>query len=413
MSQYSKSGAASIAELTKKAKDVADEAIRETEEVEESEEIEKAEEIGKIGETDETGAPGETGETGETETGGDVPEAPPFETVPEASEEPEEGEEAAEGGEGKKAAEAEAPVPEESAPFADDGAGSGAAETASGAPKPYHERCYLYYGGKEVPQTLDVNGTLAFLTEKLKCDGGELYKARRGKDGSELIREAADENCERCSYCGVPITGVDFHRLKDGRNRCTVCSRSLVKSEEELQKIFDSVKSNMEMFFGISFGVPVAVEMVDERTLKRKIRHAIKAPDDKSLILGVAVDSKGSYTVYLENGAPRISVISTTVHEMTHIWQYTHWNRKALLAKYGKKGLLEVYEGMAKWTEIQYLYLMGERGVAAREEFITSLRKDEYGRGFLRYLSAYRLSTEPMTFGDTPFMAPNDPFGNV
>ena len=126
--------------------------------------------------------------------------------------------------------------------------------------------------------------------------------------------------------------------------------------------------------------------------------------DDKSvLILGCAVGKKGEYTVYIENGAPRISVIATLAHELTHIWQYVHWDDVKGFPKCPKNVRLLIYEGMAKWVEIQYLYLIGESSIARREEEITRQRKDEYGYGFLLYEDRYPLSRETMVRGETPF----------
>ena len=71
------------------------------------------------------------------------------------------------------------------------------------------------------------------------------------------------------------------------------------------------------------------------------------------------------------NGAPRISIITTFAHELTHIWQYTHWNNRKNFKKLPKKKRLLMYEGMAKWADIQYLYLIGESNAARREENIT------------------------------------------
>ncbi|MBQ6411049.1 MAG: hypothetical protein IJI16_03770, partial [Atopobiaceae bacterium] len=39
---------------------------------------------------------------------------------------------------------------------------------------------------------------------------------------------------------------------------------------------------------------------------------------------------------------------------------------------YGKDLELEIYEGMAKWAEIQYAYLINEVPIAKREEIITA-----------------------------------------
>ena len=87
-----------------------------------------------------------------------------------------------------------------------------------------------------------------------------------------------------------------------------------------------------------------------------------------------------------------MSSLMTLVHEMTHIWQYLNWDMDAIRRKYGAEMELEVYEGMAKWSEIQYAYLMGETAEAKRAEICTRVRQDEYGRGFVKYLTRYPMS---------------------
>ena len=71
---------------------------------------------------------------------------------------------------------------------------------------------------------------------------------------------------------------------------------------------------------------------------------------------------------------------------------------------------LLIYEGMAKWAEIQYLYLIGETNVARREELITRARNDEYGIGFRLYEEHYPLSREVMICDETPFTPDRYPF---
>ena len=58
---------------------------------------------------------------------------------------------------------------------------------------------------------------------------------------------------------------------------------------------------------------------------------------------------------------------------------------------------------MAKWVEIQYVYLIGETNVEKREEYITRNRQDAYGIDFCLYEDQYPLSREAMACEDTPF----------
>lgn len=279
-------------------------------------------------------------------------------------------------------------------------------------PVPYHERYYLKYREGKRSTPLDLEGTKAFLKE-LGFDGGELRQAREGKDCAESYRNADKNkgNQMRCSYCGTEIAGVEFFRLPDGRMRCTTCSSTVVKTKAEVEELCQRVITNMDKFFGATIKVPVSIEVTDERKLKKKVGVPLGTKDTQSLlILGVAINKKKKYSIILENGAPRISLMATFAHELTHIWQYTNWDNKKNFKKCHKSKRLLIYEGMAKWAEIQYLYLIGETNVAKREESITRNRQDEYGVGFCLYEDRFPLSREAMSCEETPFTPDRYPF---
>ena len=277
---------------------------------------------------------------------------------------------------------------------------------------PYHERYYLKYREGKRNTALDLDGTKSFLQE-IGFDGGELRQAREGKNCAENMRNT-DKNKNNqmfCSYCGTELSGVEFFRLPDGRMRCNTCSNTVVKSKAEVEAMCKRVIENMDSFFGARIDVPVSIEVADERKLKKKLGIPLDTRDSQSmLILGVAVNKKQKYSIILENGAPRISLIATFAHELTHIWQYTHWDNNKNLKKCPKSKRLLIYEGMAKWVEIQYLYLVGETNVARREEYITRNRQDEYGIGFCLYEDRYPLSREAMFCEETPFTPNSYPF---
>jgi hypothetical protein len=296
------------------------------------------------------------------------------------------------------------PVQEISAPQAE------TPNPAIGEPVPYHQRYYLKYREGKRNAPMDLEGTRAFL-QGLGFDGGELRKARDGKNCAEQYRNADRERTQQCcSYCGTEIAGVEFYRMRDGRMRCTTCSNTVLKTKAEVEQICRRVLDNLNNFFGASIDVPIAIEVTEERKLKKKIGVPLGTRDGQSiLVLGVAVNKKGKYSIILENGAPRISVIATLAHELTHIWQYTHWDNRKNFPECPKNKRLLIYEGMAKWVEIQYLYLIGETNVAKREEFITRNRQDEYGLGFLMYEDQYPLSREAMSSDSTPFTTDSYP----
>lgn len=279
-------------------------------------------------------------------------------------------------------------------------------------PIPYHERYYLKYHEGKRSVALDLEGTRAFLQE-LGFDGGELRKARKGTSCAETFRNA-DKNKNNqmfCSYCGAEIAGVEFSRMPDGRMRCTTCSNTVITTKAEAEVLCQRVIDNMDHFFGALLDVSVSVEILEERKIKKRLKVSLDRGDSQSmLILGAAINKRGKFNIVLENGAPRISTIATFAHELTHIWQYTHWDNNKKLKKCPKNLRLLLYEGMAKWAEIQYLYLIGETNVARREEYITRNRQDEYGIGFCMYESYYPLSRETMSCEDTPFTPDKYPF---
>ena len=241
----------------------------------------------------------------------------------------------------------------------------------------------------------------------------ELKQARQArKDGI-----AEDENYEPnkpgakyCDFCGAEIYGVEYETLADGRDRCISCSNTSVKSAKEFKKIFDDVKRNMESFYGIKIHAGIRVEMVNARKLHRKLDEAFVPTDNYDpRTIGVAIKDHSGYTLCVENGAPKIQTMLTVAHELTHIWQYLNWDEKALRDLYGKDAMLEIYEGMAKWVEIQYAYLINEPVTAKREEILTPHRSDAYGKGFIRYRTNYPFSVGTAITKPTPFMNPHDP----
>ena len=277
--------------------------------------------------------------------------------------------------------------------------------------KPYHLRHYLLYGGTAVPEQLDVPGTAAFL-KGLGYENNELEQARKGKSIAKLIEEGYDPAAPGkhfCDFCGAELSGTEYEVLQDGRERCLPCGRTALKSAAEFTALYKEVLKNMALFYGVKINVPVTVKMVSAKKLyKRMGKTFVPTNGFDSRAVGVAILDRSGYSLYVENGAPRMRTVMTMAHELTHIWQYTHWDMRQITRMYGPLEQ-EVYEGMAKWVEIQYTYLINEPATAKREEIITALREDEYGRGFLKYRSIYPISEGTELKGLTPFDHPAKP----
>lgn len=278
---------------------------------------------------------------------------------------------------------------------------------------PYHETYYTLYGGEEVPLVLDLRGTMEFLGEN-GFGNGFMKQARTGVNLADQIQNNAEKrnSTYQCDFCGAEIIGTEFDLLMDGRTRCIPCSRSAITSEEEFLGIYREVKNAMEIFFDAKITVPISLVLEDAKKLHKSIKKAfIPTTRFNPRVLGFARDKgKEGYEIHVESNSPRLMAAMTLIHEMTHIWQFTHWDMKKIRLMYGKRHTLEVLEGMAKWVEIQFAYMKGEIEHAKREEIITINRDDEYGRGFIRYLAAYPLSRGAYPLGrTTPFSDPKKP----
>lgn len=283
-------------------------------------------------------------------------------------------------------------------------------ESKQEAPQPnaYSRSYYLLFGRQEMLSCLNLEETLEYL-KTFGFDRNILKEARENIHAAK--RDDFDPNdTHRCDFCARSLADVDYEVLADGRERCPECSRTAVHTVAEFKHIYEITIQNYEAFFGVRITAAIKLEMVDASTLHRKLgKSFVPSAGYSERVLGVAIrDRHGNYTIYVENGAPRNAFTATLVHELTHIWQYTTWNEKELMARYGGDLMPAVYEGMAKWVEIQYMLLIGEQAHARREELITRARDDEYGRGFLYYVTRYPLSTTQSTLR-TPFEHIHEP----
>lgn len=283
-------------------------------------------------------------------------------------------------------------------------------ESKQEAPQPnaYSRSYYLLFGRQEMLSCLNLEETLEYL-KTFGFDRNILKEARENIHAAK--RDDFDPNdTHRCDFCARSLADVDYEVLADGRERCPECSRTAVHTVAEFKHIYEITIQNYEAFFGVRITAAIKLEMVDASTLHRKLgKSFVPSAGYSERVLGVAIrDRHGNYTIYVENGAPRNAFTATLVHELTHIWQYSTWNEKELLARYGGDLMPAVYEGMAKWVEIQYMLLIGEQAHARREELIVRARDDEYGRGFLYYVTRYPLSTTQSTLR-TPFEHIHEP----
>ncbi len=269
----------------------------------------------------------------------------------------------------------------------------------------YQKNCYLKYGYDVIHSLLDIPGTIEYLSG-YEFNKNPLQQARTGAELAAEYEKTYDPQkygAHLCDFCGIELIGGEYELLKDGRERCNRCSMTAVKTGEEFKELYKNVLRNMETFYGIKLNVAIKVRMTDAKKIARHFGEKFVAtPGFDGRTLGFAQKDKNGYCIYVENGSPKLAAMATIAHELTHIWQYLNWDDKAINDVYGKNNSLEVYEGMAKWAEIQYLILLNEIPYAKRQEIATRLRQDAYGQGFIKYAEKYPLSYSTKV-GSTPF----------
>lgn len=264
---------------------------------------------------------------------------------------------------------------------------------------------YLRFGGDRGASGLRPEETLRYL-QGLGFDEGYLQQARAAvaaRTRETFTFEALNANY--CDFCFTKLMGGEFDRLKDGRERCVRCSRTVVRTPDEFGELFYSVRRNMETAFGINLTTAMVVRMANAKEVARRTGEVFQPTSGVDpRTLGFASRSREGYTLVIENGAPRLASIATMAHELTHIWQYLNWNEREIVARYGAKHRLQVYEGMATWAQIQYLLYIREFAYAERQEAYARQRTDEYGIGFRMFSERYPLDRTGLIDQASPFL---------
>ena len=266
----------------------------------------------------------------------------------------------------------------------------------------YQKECYLKFGFEEIDGRLKIEDVRKYLRVR-GCSNSSLTQARKrvALDKKELDVETQNH----CDFCGVPLSGVSYDKLNDGRVRCNDCSTSAITTIEDFKDLFYRILEMMEGFYNVSYHVPICVKMADARTIARGAGQIFRPSTEVApRVLGYAQRKSGRYSLLIENVCPRLAAIDTMVHEMTHIWQYLNWNDHEIQRIYGNGRNREiVYEGMATWAAVQFLYQMGETFYAEQQELILSLRDDVYGDGFRLYREKYPFVKDLSLLKFSPF----------
>lgn len=263
---------------------------------------------------------------------------------------------------------------------------------------------YLDFGASENEAVVQQEHTLAYLNS-LGFGSGELSQARIALETHSIENFTFDSVGARyCDFCFGQIMGGEYEELKDGRDRCSRCSRSVLQTHEQFVDEYQQVLRNMEMAFAISIHAPRVVKMVNARDIARRTGEVfVKTDHVDPRVLGYAEKKKDGSELYIENGSPRMPAVLTMAHELTHVWQFKNWDDKTIAKTYGARNQSAIYEGMASWAMIQYLLFTRDLEFANRQINYLLARDDVYGDGFKAYIERYPLSFSGEVDDDTPF----------
>ena len=280
----------------------------------------------------------------------------------------------------------------------------------------YRRECFLKFGFDDIDKRLKIDSLMKYLRVHGRTNNTLTHARKRDLFAkSELDANAVN----RCDFCGRALSGASYELLNDGRVRCNDCSASAITSVDELKDLFRQALDLMEAFYNIKYRVPINVKMADARTVAKGAGMVFRPSTEYAArVLGFAQKNKDNYSLVLENGSPRLAALETVIHEMTHIWQYINWGDNDVITAYdmGDPELTKiasdmVYEGMAVWASIQYLYQIGESHYAAALESEAESRMDVYGFGFVLYRDQYPIKNDSSLLRITPFASfpPVDP----
>ena len=257
---------------------------------------------------------------------------------------------------------------------------------------------FLCFGNSQIPDQLDITGTLAFLESLGLNEQNSLGGQRRAFYAGEKDREftlspdvsvtsiesqgSSIEFGERvgdlhqCDFCGRKAKAKDMQLIDGMLERCQECSAKAVSEFSELVAIYNEARVFLERDMQTRLRDNINVRFASTTTVQKE--SGISFIPTSSLdprALGVAILEGDNRTILIENGSPSYSILATTVHELTHIWQYDALNFSKMKEDHG----LLLTEGLAMWAEVACLTkkkLAPE--LCAREKS----RSDVYGQGY-------------------------------
>ena len=268
---------------------------------------------------------------------------------------------------------------------------------------PYSKTFFLLYGYDSVPDVLDLDSTLEYL-KKQGFGNNYLTQTRNSNKYKKMkwYNYQFENGVHYCDFCGAPLE-ENFDVLDDGRERCEECTKHAITKVGDLKKLYKKTRKQMENVFGVKLKSKIKIKTCNAQKIAEELGESFTpSPGYDGRTLGFARYG-GVNDIYIENGAPEIETMKTLVHEMTHIWQYS--NMKAMISE---RDLIAI-EGMAVWTEAQFLTSIGMKERADAYIANRLMQNNEYGLGLKAYLAKFPIVEKDKVHSATPFSCKGHP----
>jgi hypothetical protein len=186
-----------------------------------------------------------------------------------------------------------------------------------------------------------------------------------------------------CDFCAGPL-GATYHRLQDGRMRCSGCGDDAIDTPEAFRALHREVVEHMERDYRIQLPRDLELRLVSAPDMAAALgQRFMPTPGLDPRAVGLAIQTRdGARCMLIENGAPRIATFATLAHELTHLWQFEQLPDTD--AAPPDLELMELMEGQARLVEIDLLHRRGGRALALALKLEAEAGDDIYARGYRR-----------------------------
>ena len=163
-----------------------------------------------------------------------------------------------------------------------------------------------------------------------------------------------------CDFCAAPLGSGAVTLEGDGRHRCHRCSQDAIDTLATFRRLWDEVVEGMERRYDITLPAAVRVRFADAAAVAQRAGQCFQPPPFPGIrTVGVLAPAWCDIpTLWLENGAPRLSTMAALVQVLTYLWQ-------ARLGIKSKPCPVELLDGQALYATVDYLTVHGGEALAA------------------------------------------------